>query len=48
MHIPQTLKTYLDREQMEYDVLPHSEVFRAVAVAVAQTLHTTEQEIARL
>jgi hypothetical protein len=46
MHIPQTLKTYLDHEQMEYDVLPHSEVFRAVAVA--QTLHTTEQEIARL
>jgi len=46
MPIPQTLKSRLDHEHVHYDVLPHSQTFRAVAVA--QTLHVSEQEMAKV
>jgi Ala-tRNA(Pro) deacylase len=46
MPIPQTLKTRLDREHVHYDILPHSQTFRAIAVA--QTLHVSEQEMAKV
>jgi Ala-tRNA(Pro) deacylase len=46
MPIPQTLKTRLDREHVHYDILPHSATFRAVAVA--QTLRVSEQEMAKV
>jgi Ala-tRNA(Pro) deacylase len=42
----QTLKTYLDREHVHYDVLPHPETFRAVAIA--QALRTREKEMAKV
>ena len=42
----QTLKTYLDREHVHYDVLPNPETFRAVAIA--QTLHTLEKGMAKI
>jgi Ala-tRNA(Pro) deacylase len=46
MPISRTLKAYLDHERVHYDVLPHPEAFRAVAIA--QTLHTPEKEIAKV
>ncbi len=46
MSIAQTLKQYLDHEHVHYDILPHPEAFRAIAIA--QTLHTNEKEIAKV
>jgi Ala-tRNA(Pro) deacylase len=46
MPIPRTLKTHLDREHVHYDVLPHSQTFRARAVA--HTLHLPEKEMAKV
>ena len=46
MSISRTLKAYLDHEQVHYDVLPHPEAFRALAIA--QTLHTQEKEMAKV
>ena len=46
MSISQTLKTYLDHEHVHYDVLPHLETFRAVAIA--QTLHILEKQMAKV
>jgi Ala-tRNA(Pro) deacylase len=46
MPIPHTLKTHLDREHVHYDVLPHSQTFRAAAVA--QTLHVPEKEMVKV
>ena len=46
MPIPLTLKTHLDREHVHYDVLPHSQTFRALAVA--RMLHVPEQEMAKV
>ena len=46
MPIPRTLKTHLDREHVHYDVLPHSQTFRAISVA--QTLHLPEQDMAKV
>ena len=46
MSISRTLKEYLDREHVHYEVLPHPEAFRAVAIAHA--LHTPEQEMAKV
>lgn len=46
MPISRTLKAYLDRERVHYDVLPHPEAFRAVAIA--HTLHTPEKEMAKV
>ncbi len=46
MSISRTLKEYLDREHVHYEVLSHPEAFRAVAIA--QTLHTPEKEMAKV
>lgn len=46
MSISRTLQTYLDHERVHYDVLPHPEAFRALAIA--QTLHTPEKEMAKV
>ena len=46
MSISQTLKQYLDHEHVHYDILPHPEAFRAIAIA--QTLHTHAKEIAKV
>ena len=46
MSISGTLNLYLNREHVHYDVLPHSEAFRALAIA--QTLHTSEKEMAKV
>jgi Ala-tRNA(Pro) deacylase len=46
MPIPMTVKTHLDREHVHYDVLPHSQAFRAAAVA--HTLHVPEQQMAKV
>ena len=46
MSISRTLQAYLDHERVHYDVLPHPEAFRAVAVA--QILHTPEKEMAKV
>lgn len=46
MSISRTLKEYLDHERVHYDVLPHPEAFRALAIA--QTLHTPEKEMAKV
>jgi len=46
MPIAWTLKSHLDREHVHYDVLPHSQTFRTVAVA--QLLHASEQEMAKV
>ena len=46
MSISRTLKAYLDHERVHYDVLPHPEAFRAVAIA--QILHTPEKEMAKV
>ena len=46
MSISRTLQTYLDHERVHYDVLPHPEAFRALAIA--QTLHSPEKEMAKV
>ena len=46
MSISQTLKTYLDRQWVHYDVLPHPEAFRATEIA--HTLQTPEKEMAKV
>ncbi len=46
MSISHTLKEYLDREHVHYEVLPHPAAFRAVVIA--QTLHTPVNEIAKV
>ena len=46
MSIPRVLKAYLDHEKVHYDVLPHPEAFRAVAIA--RKLHTPEKEMAKV
>ena len=46
MSISHTLKEYLDRERVRYEVLSHPEAFRAVAIA--QTLHTLEKAMAKI
>ena len=46
MSISPTLNAYLDHERVHYDVLPHPEAFRALAIA--QTLHTPGKEMAKV
>jgi Ala-tRNA(Pro) deacylase len=46
MSISRTLKDYLDRERVHYDVLSHSEAFRAAEIAHA--LQTPEKEMAKV
>jgi len=46
MSISRTLNAYLDHERVHYDVLPHPEAFRALAIA--QTLHTPGKEMAKV
>jgi Ala-tRNA(Pro) deacylase len=46
MSISPTLNAYLDHERVHYDVLPHPEAFRALAIA--QTLHTPEKQMAKV
>jgi Ala-tRNA(Pro) deacylase len=46
MSISQTLKEYLDREHVHYDVLPHREAYRAAALA--QVLGTPVREMAKV
>lgn len=46
MPIPPILKTRLDREHVHYDILTHSQTYRARAVA--ETLHLPEQEMAKV
>ena len=46
MPISPSLKAYLDHERVHYDVLPHPEAFRALAIA--QTLHTPVKEMAKV
>jgi Ala-tRNA(Pro) deacylase len=46
MSISRTLKEYLDREQVKYNVLPHREAYRAVVLA--QLLETPVQEMAKV
>jgi Ala-tRNA(Pro) deacylase len=46
MSISRTLNAHLDHERVHYDVLPHPEAFRALAIA--QTLHTPEKEMAKV
>ncbi|MEP6959698.1 MAG: YbaK/EbsC family protein, partial [Nitrospirota bacterium] len=46
MSVSPTLKAYLDREWVHYDVLPHPEAFHAAEIAHA--LHTPEKEMAKV
>jgi Ala-tRNA(Pro) deacylase len=46
MSVSPTLKAYLDREWVHYDVLPHAEAFHAAEIA--HTLHTPEKEMAKV
>jgi Ala-tRNA(Pro) deacylase len=46
MSISQKLKVYLDCERVHYDVLPHPEAYRALAIA--QILHAPEKEMAKV
>jgi Ala-tRNA(Pro) deacylase len=46
MPIPPRLQTYLTREGVHYEVLPHPEAFRALELA--HTLHTPEKEMAKV
>ncbi len=46
MAITRKLKEYLDREHVHYDVLPHPEAFRALAIA--HSLHAPEKEMAKV
>jgi Ala-tRNA(Pro) deacylase len=46
MPISRILSTYLNHERVHYDVLPHPEAFRALAIA--QMLHTSEKKMAKI
>jgi Ala-tRNA(Pro) deacylase len=46
MSISRTLNSFLDRERVHYDVLPHPEAFRAAEIA--RTLHTPQREMAKV
>jgi len=46
MSISRTLNSFLDRERVQYDVLPHPEAFRAAQIA--HTLHTPQREMAKV
>ena len=46
MSISRTLNAYLDHERVHYDVLPHPEAFRSLAIA--QALHTPGKEMAKV
>ncbi len=46
MSISHTLKEYLDREHVHYEILPHPEAYRAALVA--QTLRTAPKELAKV
>ena len=46
MSISRTLHAYLNHERVHYDVLPHPEAFHALTVA--QMLHTSEKEMAKV
>lgn len=46
MSISRKLKDYLDREHVQYAILPHPEAFRAIAVA--ESLHAPGKEIAKV
>ena len=46
MSISRRVKEYLDHEHVHYDVLPHPEAFRAMAIA--QVLRTPEKEMAKV
>jgi len=46
MSISRTLHAYLNHERVHYDVLPHPETFRALAIA--QMLHTPEKKVAKV
>ena len=46
MPITPTLNAYLDHERVHYDVLSHSEAFRAAEIA--HTLHTPEKDMAKV
>ena len=46
MSISRTLNSFLDRERVHYDVLPHPEAFRAAEIA--HTLHTPQREMAKV
>ncbi len=46
MTISQSLHTYLNHERVHYDVLPHPEAFRALAIA--QMLRTPEKKMAKV
>ena len=46
MSISRTLHAYLNHERVHYDVLPHPEAFRALAIA--QMLHTPEKNVAKV
>lgn len=46
MSISHTLKMFLDRQRVHYDVLPHAEAYRAAVIA--QTLHAPVKEMAKV
>ncbi len=46
MSISRTMNSFLDRERVHYDVLPHPEAFRAAEIA--HTLHTPQREMAKV
>ncbi len=46
MSISRTLKDYLDREHVHYDVLPHREAYRSMVIA--EVLQTPAKEIAKV
>ena len=46
MTISQSLHTYLNHERVHYDVSPHPEAFRALAIA--QMLRTPEKKMAKV
>jgi Ala-tRNA(Pro) deacylase len=46
MSISRTLKDYLDREHVHYDILPHREAYRARVIA--EVLQTPAKEIAKV
>jgi Ala-tRNA(Pro) deacylase len=46
MSISRALSAYLNHERVHYDVLPHPEAFRALAIA--HMLHTPEKNVAKV
>jgi Ala-tRNA(Pro) deacylase len=46
MSISRSLQAYLNHERVHYDVLPHPEAFRTLAIA--QMLHTPEKNVAKV